>query len=87
MAGGNLIMGIGNITGTDDDDILVVGGTSLEGDVGKACHYNGVDWFDIQELKIPNVGYGDVTMIEGEIFVVGKSTSGFPDKTFILHGK
>ena len=78
---------VGDIGGTDDNNIFVVGASGFEVDYGEAYHYNGVNWYHLEDVRIANASFNDVEVIDGEVFIVGTTTSGFPEKTLILHGK
>jgi hypothetical protein len=76
------------IYGLRDDDLFVVGGQESAGGIrGKVLHYNGVDWFDFGDLSPNNVGYTGIWTDGREVFIVGQTHLGYPQKTIILHGK
>ncbi|MDL1891917.1 hypothetical protein FBQ87_03365 [Sphingobacteriales bacterium CHB3] len=53
---------------------------------GRVYHYNGSDWFEYPQLRLSDVSFQAVWTDGTETFVVG-TTSGFPMKTVVLHGK
>lgn len=79
-------MRLGDITGTDDDNIFVVGASGVAGYSAEAYHNNGVDWFHLENLQIPSTYYSDVSIIDGEAFIIGH-TLDFPEKAVMLHGE
>ncbi|HMA61103.1 MAG TPA: hypothetical protein VKP78_00495 [bacterium] len=73
------------IYGTSDDNIFI---TAADMETHFVLHYNGIDWYKYDDIfQSQDVPYLDVFTIEGEVFVVGYTTDGFPNKTVIWHGK
>lgn len=70
---------IGQVFGTDDANIFVVGG------FGTVLHYNGQNWFRFTQFDNPDMIYTGVWTDGTEAFVVGYTLSG--QKSIILHGK
>lgn len=71
------------ITGTSDDNIIVVGSSSTGNYPGAAYHFDGTDWSEITELRIQNNNYFDVWTDGTDIFVIGRADG----KTIVRHGK
>ncbi len=71
------------MTGTSDDNIIVVGDG---GGHGVVVHYDGNDWHTFENLQLPNVLYTDVWTDGREAFVMGIMFD-FPQNTVVLHGK
>lgn len=72
----------GAMTGADDNYIFAVGTTSY--------FYDGSAWKELPFLKGKNgqqIYYRDVWTDGKEVFITGISQNGFPNKTFIWHGK
>jgi hypothetical protein len=82
LDGFNTLYSIG-IHGTDDSNIFAVGRSNVEPYPGAIYHYNGNDWFNLQNLNILGVVYAEVWTDGREVFVVG--TTG--QKSIVLHGK
>jgi hypothetical protein len=76
------------IYGPGDDDLFVVGWQQSAGGMrGRVLHYNGVNWFDFGALSLDNVVYSGIWTDGREVFIVGGTISGYPQKTIILHGR
>jgi hypothetical protein len=76
------------ICGPGDGDLFVVGGyESSTGISGVVYHFDGVDWFQFKDLSLDDVGYTGVWTDGKEVFIVGQTIGGYPQKTIILHGQ
>ncbi len=69
------------IFGTSEQNIFVVG------NYGIVLHFNGVDWYQFQQLKNENVAYSGVWTDGKEAFICGFTTDSYPMKTIVWHGK
>ncbi|KAB2846769.1 MAG: hypothetical protein F9K45_01165 [Melioribacteraceae bacterium] len=67
--------------GTNEKNII------LAGDFGKSYHWNGTDLYKLTALEDEGILYTGVWMDENETFIIGYTTTGFPDKTIVWHGK
>jgi len=56
------------------------------GYAGRAYHFNGYDWFEIDQLKNPALTYSGVWFNGEEAFICGY-TDGYPEKSIVWHGK
>jgi len=76
------------IYGPGDDDLFVVGWQQSPGGMrGRVLHYNGVNWFDFGALSLDNVVYSGIWTDGREVFIVGGTITGYPQKTIVLHGR
>ena len=75
--------GYSGISGTDENNLIVVGYSSVGGTHGVAFHYNGVGLYRFDELQLPGVIYTEVWTDGEEVFILGVITN----KTIIVHGK
>ena len=71
------------IHGTSDENIFI----TARQDGYRVFHYNGSDWYEYKQLHTNSAAYFNIFTIEGEVFVTGYTTDGFPNKTVIWHGK
>lgn len=71
---------LAGIAGSSDSNIFVVG------HFGAVLHFNGKDWHQFQQFANPNESFEAVWTDGKEVIIIG-TTSGFPQKTIILHGK
>lgn len=53
---------------------------------GKAFHFNGTDWYEIGQLKNPNLVYSGVWFNGKEAFICGNS-SDYPQRSIVWHGR
>lgn len=67
--------------GTDNENIFAVGSR------GKAFHYNGSDWQQIEVLNDPQIDYYAVWTEGTEAFVAGSIFADGVQKTIVWHGK
>lgn len=70
-----------NIFGTSEKNLFVITYQS------SLLHFNGVDWYQYGDLKFQNFGFSSGWTDGKEIFAVGWTRGGFPQKTLILRGK
>jgi hypothetical protein len=73
------------IHGTDDDNIFV---TAWNHEIQSYVvrHYNGEDWYEY-DLNLGNSHFNDIIVLDNEVFAVGYTRDGYPQKSIILHGK
>lgn len=71
---------LANMSGTSDRNILAVG------DFGEMWHYNGSDWYEFRDLRIPDRTYSAAWTDGEQVFVCG-FTYGFPQRTVVLRGR
>jgi hypothetical protein len=69
-----------SICGSSDENIFVVG------DFGTVPHFNGSNWWQLPVYNDPNLLFYDVWTDGSEVFIVGV-TSGYPEKSVVIHGK
>lgn len=71
------------IAGTNENNLILVG------DFGKVYHWNGSDLFLFSYLEDNNdpLLYTGIWMNDSEVFLLGHTTSSFPQKTVIWLGK
>lgn len=70
------------IFGTSENNIFVTAYRSI------LFHYDGVDWYQYENLKFPTVGFSSGWTDGKDIFIVGSTYGGiYPEKTIILRGK
>ncbi|MFA7419899.1 MAG: hypothetical protein WCZ90_09450 [Melioribacteraceae bacterium] len=74
---------IGGLCAVNDNYMIGAGNRSF------AVFYNGSTWTQIPQIKniTENVQFEAVWTDGTEVFIVGYSTDGFPNKTYIWHGK
>jgi hypothetical protein len=72
---------LAGISGSSDANIFVVGHLST------VLHYNGADWYQFTQFKVGNVVYSGVWTDGKEVFIVGYTADGYPEKTVVLHGR
>jgi len=74
---------LSGISGTDDNNIFVVG------HLGQAYHFNGTDWKNIADKFSKDSGtlYASVWTDGTEAFILEQPQTGFPQKTVVWHGK
>jgi hypothetical protein len=73
------------IHGTADDNIFV---TAWNHEIQSYVirHYNGEDWYEY-DLNLGNSHFNDIIVLDNEVFAVGYTRDGYPQKSIILHGK
>ncbi|MEX0736651.1 MAG: hypothetical protein WD182_04360 [Bacteroidota bacterium] len=67
------------MAGSSDTNIFAVG------DFGTVLHYNGIDWYEFEELKNPNIVFSSVWTDGNQVFIIGFFNGG--SKTVVLRGK
>lgn len=74
---------ISALHGINDSYMVAAGAASF------AAYYDGTTWKQIPQVKniSENVQFEAIWTDGAEVFIVGYSTSGFPNKTYIWHGK
>ncbi len=81
-----LRVGTQGMAASSPNNMFAVGSASGPSRAGRVYHYNGNDWFEYSQLRLVDVHFAAVWTDGNEAFVVG-TTSGFPMKTVVLHGK
>jgi hypothetical protein len=69
------------IDGTGTEYMIAVGG------FGKAYYRNGYEWKQIKAVENPNILFRGVWADGKELFIIGITTDGYPQKTVVYHGK
>jgi hypothetical protein len=65
------------LCGSSQENIFTVG------KVGKAYHFNGIDWFQYKEIEFSSLEYSACWTDGKETFITGNNVS----KSFVLHGR
>lgn len=75
-----------SLYGIDDNNIFLTG---LKDGGARVYYYNGKELFEYKQLSAPasDMVYTDVWSDGNEVFVVGVTLSGFPNKSIVWHGK
>jgi hypothetical protein len=82
----DLRVGRQGMAASSASNVFAVGSAGGPSPAGRVYHYNGSDWFEYSQLRLADVHFAAVWTDGREAFILG-TTSGFPMKTLVLHGK